>query len=80
MHLPTIVFVSRAESLRADAVGYLVLYNAMFIAQLEAVFALAYWGVGSERLALALRNNLAAAKLGMAMLFAGLAVLVLATV
>ena len=79
VYLPTIVFVSRAESLRADAVGYLVLYNAMFIAPLVGVFALAYWGVGSEKLALALRNNLAAAKLAMTVLFITLGVLVTAT-
>ncbi len=80
VYLPTIVFVSRTESLRPDAVAYLILYNAMFIAPLVGVFGAAYWGVGSERLALALRNNLAVAKLGMAVLFAMLAVLVLATV
>ncbi len=80
VYLPTIVFVSRAESLRPDAVAYLILYNAMFIAPLVAVFALAYWGVGSQRLALALRTNLATAKLGMALFFTVLGLLVLATV
>ena len=79
VYLPTIVFVSRARSLRADAIAYLVLYNVMFIAPLVAVFGAAYWGVGSQRLALALHNNLATAKLGMALLFTVLGLLVLAT-
>ncbi len=80
VYLPTIVFVSRAESLRTDAVGYLVLYNAMFIAPLIGVFGLAYWGVGSQQLGCFLQSHLAMSKLLMGCGFLILALLVIATV
>ena len=80
VYLPTIVFVTRAPGLRAGAVGYLVLYNAMFIVPLVGILCVAYMGVKSESLGSLLRRNLAAVKLAMAVLFAGLGVLVIATV
>ena len=51
----------------------------MFIVPLVGVFSLAYWGMGSQRLAALLRSHLGAAKLGMALLFTCLGMLVLAT-
>ncbi len=80
VYLPTIVFVVRAPGLRSDAVGYLLLYNLMFIAPLVGILIVSYQGVKSQRLADFLRRHLAASKLALAVLFAGLGVLVLATV
>ena len=79
VYLPTIVFVTRDPNLRVNAIAYLVLYNLMFIAPLLGVFLVAYIGVGSERLGGFLRRHLAAFKLALAILFAGLGVLVLTT-
>ena len=78
--LPTSVFVAQAPRLRAAAVGYLLLYNVMFIVPLVAILAAAYFGVRSETLGNLLRKRLALAKLGMAALFAALGVLVVVTI
>lgn len=80
VYLPVIVIVSRTPDLRAAAIGYLLLYNLMFIAPLVVVLIIAYCGVKSERLGDFLRRHLAALKLAMAILFAALGALVLATV
>ncbi len=80
VYLPTIVFVARAPGLRSDAIGYLLLYNLMFIIPLVVILVIAYFGVKSERLGDFLRCHLAAFKLVMAVLFAGLGVLLLTTV
>jgi hypothetical protein len=79
VYLPTIVFVSRVPEMQPTAWAYLVLYNVMFIVPLVGVLAVAYLGVGSQRLATLLRRNLGALKLAMAGLFALLGVLVLMT-
>ena len=79
VYLPTIIFVARAPGLRANAIAYLLFYNLMFIVPLLIILGVAYLGVSSERLGTFLRRHLAALKLAMAVLFAGLGVLVLAT-
>jgi len=80
VYLPTIVFVARSPELRAHAIGYLLLYNVMFIAPLVAILVIACLGVGSESLGSFLARHLVAFKLALAVLFAGLGVLVLSTV
>lgn len=80
VYLPTIVFVTRAPGLRAAATGCLVLYNIMFILPLIVILIIAYFGVRSERLGDFLRRHLAAFKLALAVLFAALGALLLATV
>ena len=79
VYLPTIVFMTRAPGMQAAAVGYLLLYNVMFILPLVAVLAMAGFGVRSDTLGNMLRKRLALAKFGMAGLFVGLGVLLLAT-
>ncbi len=79
LYLPVIVIVTRAPGLRTQAVSYLLLYNVMFIAPLVAILVVAYLGVKSEKLGQLLRRHLAVMKLAMAVLFAGLGVLVLLT-
>ena len=66
VYLPTILFVTRSPDLRTRALGFLLLYNVMFILPLVAVLALAYYGVKPERLGGLLRRHLGAAKLAMA--------------
>jgi len=79
VYLPTIILLTRAPGLRTQAVAYLLLYNVMFILPLVGVLSLAYFGVGSQRLQGAVRNHIGALKLSMAVLFAGLGTLLLAT-
>ena len=80
VYLPTIVFMTRAPGLRAAAMGYLLLYNLMFVVPLVMIRSMTYFGVRSEALGAFLRRRLAMVKCGMALLFAGLGALVLATV
>ena len=79
VYLPTIVFMTRAPGMQAAAVGYLLLYNVMFIVPLLGILAMTYFGVRSETLGNMLRKRLALAKFGMAGLFAGLGFLVMRT-
>ena len=80
VYLPTIVFATRAPGMRAAALGYLLLYNMMFIVPLVAILAATYLGVRSEAIITFFRRRLAMVKCGMTLLFAGLGVLVLVTV
>lgn len=78
VYLPTIMLVAREPGLRSHAVGYLLLYNLMFILPLCAILAMAWWGIRSETLGGVFRRNLGWAKLAMAGLFALLGALVIA--
>jgi len=80
VYLPTIVFMTRAPGMQTAAVGYLLLYNVMFIVPLLGILAMTYFGVRSETLGNMLRKRLALAKFGMAGLFAALGVLVVVTI
>jgi hypothetical protein len=72
--LPTIIFVVSQPELRVRALAFLVLYNLLFILPLMVVFVMAYYGTGSQQLTRFLQQKAAAVKLGMALLFAALAV------
>lgn len=73
VYLPTILFVSKAQEFRVNAIGYLAVYNGMFIIPLLAVFSLAYLGTGSERLSILFQRHLAWVKLGTSLVFFALA-------
>ena len=73
IYLPTIIFVSSLPELRLQAVGYLVLYNLLFIVPLAVVFVLAYYGTTSKDLTAFLQQRAASVKLGMMILFITLA-------
>ncbi len=73
VYLPTILFVSKAEEFRVSAVGYLVIYNMMFIIPLLAVFSLVYLGTNSEKLSVLFDRHLSSVKLATALLFFALA-------
>jgi len=79
VYFPAIMIMVRTPDMRAAAVGYLVLYNVMFILPLVAVLVVAWFGVKSDALARLMQRHLAVVKLGMAVLFVGLGVLVLLT-
>jgi cytochrome c biogenesis protein CcdA/thiol-disulfide isomerase/thioredoxin len=74
IYLPTIIFVSSIPELRVQAIFFLILYNLLFIVPLIVVFILAYFGTTSRDLTAFLQKHTAAVKLGMVILFLGLAI------
>ena len=72
VYLPTITFVLKTSHLKLQALGYLLLYNLMFIAPLFVIFILALLGTTSGQFAQFLKKHLAAIKILMAVLFFGL--------
>jgi len=79
IYLPTIAFMTKDADLQLYAFSYLILYNLLFILPLAFVFALAYCGVRSERLAKFSEKNVAITKFLTAMLFLGLGISLLLT-
>ncbi|MFA5090741.1 MAG: hypothetical protein WC510_06940 [Candidatus Omnitrophota bacterium] len=77
VYLPTIVFVLKATPLKIQALGYLLLYNLMFIAPLVIIFILAMLGVTSLEFSRLLKRHLSKVKIAMAFLFFGLGVFLL---
>jgi cytochrome c biogenesis protein CcdA len=73
-YLPTISFVLKTTPLKLQALGYILLYNLMFILPLVAIFIFALWGMASEQFAKVLRRNLLTIKILMALLFFGLGI------
>jgi len=74
VYLPTIIFVMSVPAMRSRAVLFLVLYNLLFIAPLVVVFVLVWYGTtGAKQLTGFLQRRAATVKLGMTLLFAGLA-------
>ena len=74
VYLPTLMYLVRVRP-DAGSFFYLLLYNLGFIVPLAVVFALAFWGVASQRLASFVRRSLGGVKLALAILFLGLAAL-----
>ena len=72
IYLPTIIYVASMPELRVQAIGYLLLYNLLFILPLVVVFILAYYGATSADLTRFLKKRAAAVKLGMMVVFASL--------
>jgi hypothetical protein len=79
VYLPTIMFITREPEMRIHAIGYLLLYNLMFIMPLIVVFGAVYMGVKSDYLGNLLRQRLTMTKCAMGIVFAGLGILVLST-
>jgi thiol-disulfide isomerase/thioredoxin len=69
VYLPTIIFVTGVPELRINAVGYLILYNLMFIVPLAIIFLLVFYGTTSLQLTKFLRRNVALVKLLTVILF-----------
>jgi cytochrome c biogenesis protein CcdA len=77
VYLPTITFVLKTAQLKLQALGYLVLYNIMFIAPLFIIFLFALFGATSEQFAKFLKKHLALTKILMAILFFALGIFLL---
>lgn len=69
VYLPTISFVLKSSSLKLQALGYLLLYNIMFVIPLIAIFILALLGVSSRQFSDFLKKHLGLIKILMAILF-----------
>lgn len=74
VYLPTITFILKASHLKLQALGYLLLYNFMFILPLLLIFIFALWGITSEQFAKVLKKHLLTIKILMAILFFGLGI------
>jgi len=74
VYLPTIGYIMSIPELRAYAFLNLIFYNIMFIIPLVGVFIAAFFGVTSERMALATKKRTGTVKLLTALLFIGLGV------
>ena len=73
-YLPTITFILKTTPLKLQALGYLLLYNFMFIVPLLIIFILALIGVTSEQFSEFLKKHLLAIKILMAILFFALGI------
>ncbi|MCM8789484.1 MAG: hypothetical protein NC916_00475 [Candidatus Omnitrophica bacterium] len=63
LYLPTIAFVLKSASLRLQAMGYLLLYNLMFVVPLLIIFILVLFGVTSGQFAKFLKQHFALFKI-----------------
>ncbi len=76
VYLPLLGYLARMRR-QVDAVGLLALYNLCFILPLLVVFGASYLGVGSEKITTLFRAHMGKVKIGLAVVFAGLAVFTL---
>ncbi len=74
VYLPTIAFVLKASPLKLPALGYLLLYNVMFIIPLMVIFVFALMGTTSSQFSGFLKKHLGLIKIFMAVLFFGLGI------
>ena len=77
IYLPTIMFISTIPDLKVNALVYLLFYNQMFVVPLVLVFSFTYWGTSSAQWAALTNKNFGKIKMAMALLFFGLAGLLL---
>jgi cytochrome c biogenesis protein CcdA len=69
MYLPTITFVLKSTNIRLKALGYLLLYNLMFILPLLVIFFCALMGTTSEDFSRFLKRHFLSTKFLMAVMF-----------
>lgn len=72
VYLPTLTFVSGIDEIRRTAIGYLILYNLMFVVPLLVVFGCVYWGTTSAQLGGVLQRHLVTVKVAIGVLLFGL--------
>lgn len=72
MYLPTISFVLKTTAVKARALAYLLLYNAMFVVPLFIIFLCALLGATSGDFARFMKKHMLTVKVLMAFLFFGL--------
>lgn len=76
-YIPALALMAKTGPSAWPAVGYLLLYNLMFVLPLAAVFALACRGAGTGRLVEFSRGNVPLAKALLGVMFLVLAVMIL---
>lgn len=76
VYFPIVTMISEPRY-RIAATKYLVSYNIAFIIPLVAVFLLATFGVTSERMGTFFRRHVAMVKLGLAILFIAMAIMII---
>ncbi len=69
MYLPAISFVLKSSTLKLQALGYLLLYNIMFVVPLIVILILALLGASSAQFSNFLKRHLGLIKILMAVLF-----------
>ncbi len=79
IYLPTIMYMLKIPGLRFGALGYLLLYNLMFVAPLIIIFILAWKGITSEQFTNIMLKHLSKIKIGMAVFFFGMGILLIYT-
>jgi len=77
VYLPTISFVLKTTPLKIQALGYLLLYNIMFIIPLILIFILALLGITNMQFSAFLKRHLGLIKIFMAALFFSLGIFLL---
>jgi hypothetical protein len=74
VYLPTLIYIMGVPELKASAIGYLILYNFMFVVPLIAIFLAAYYGTTSQAISGIFSKNIPAIKILTALLFLLLAI------
>jgi cytochrome c biogenesis protein CcdA len=77
LYLPTIKFALKTTPLKLQALGYLLLYNLMFIMPLLIIFILALLGVTSEQFSKMLKKHIVSLKALMTILFFSLGIVLI---
>jgi len=77
VYVPTLVLIVKSGQSSVKALGYLLLYNLMFMVPLVAVFAGTYLGLKTDRLLALSRQNVVISKVILGLLFVAFAALIL---
>ena len=77
VYLPTIVFILKHSALRFRALGYLLLYNFMFVLPLVIIFLFFLFGVSSKKLNELLKRYTGILKIFLAFIFIFLGIFIL---
>jgi cytochrome c biogenesis protein CcdA len=72
IYLPTIIFMLKTTGHRIQALGYLLLYNLLFVIPLLGIFVCALAGTTSEQFAAWLKRHMGLLKILLAVMFFGL--------
>lgn len=77
LYLPAIALIAQSAGDRIKALGYLFLYNIMFILPLIFIFTLSLWGINSQVFNQFLKTNIGRIKVLMAAVFLLMGVVIL---
>jgi len=77
VYVPTLVLILRKGGSTGPALGYLLLYNGVFIVPLVTAFVLTYQGLKTQRLLEWSRRNVVISKVALGCFFLAMAALLL---